>query len=44
MSDGSTAPMRGAADTNASDRPVSTVICGGMARPGFTSVWKVPRH
>ena len=23
---------------------MSTVICGGIARPGFTRVWKVPRH
>ncbi len=36
--------MRGALHTMASVNPVSTVICGGIARPGLTSVWKVPRH
>ena len=41
--DGSTAPIRGAGPTSASDRPVSSVIWGGMARPGLTSVWNVPR-
>ena len=30
--------------TRASVSPVSTVICGGIARPGLTSVWNVPRH
>ena len=29
---------------HASVMPVRTVIVGGMARPGFTSVWNVPRH
>ena len=32
-------------DTNtASVMPVSTVISGGIAMPGFTNVWNVPRH
>ena len=43
-SDGSTASMRGAGATRVSVRPVSIVICGGIARPGLTSVWNVPRH
>ena len=43
-SDGRTASIRGAGPTSASVRPVSTVICGGMARPGLTRVWNVPRH
>ena len=43
-SDGSTASIRGAGATRASVSPVSTVICGGIARPGLTSVWNVPRH
>ena len=43
-SDGSTASMRGAGATTASVNPVSSVIRGGIARPGLTSVWNVPRH
>ena len=39
---GSTASTRGAGTTMAWVMPVSRVISGGMARPGFTSVWKVP--
>ena len=30
--------------TIASVIPVSTVMAGGMAEPGLTSVWNVPRH
>ena len=36
--------MRGAGRTMACVMPVSMVIAGGTARPGFTSVWNVPRH
>ena len=36
--------MRGAGATTASVSPVSTEIRGGIARPGLTSVWNVPRH
>ena len=35
--------MRGARCTMAWVMPVSTVISGGIARPGFTIVWNVPR-
>ena len=41
---GSTDSMRGAGSTMAWVMPVSTVISGGMAQPGFTRVWNVPRH
>ena len=37
--DGSTLSILGARDTIASVMPVSTVICGGIAQPGSTSVW-----
>ena len=36
--------MRGARYNMAWVMPVSTVISGGTAQPGFTRVWKVPRH
>jgi hypothetical protein len=36
--------MGGAGYTIASVIPVRTVIMGGIGTPGFTSVWKVPRH
>ena len=36
--------MRGAGITIACVMPVSTVISGGIAMPGFTRVWNVPRH
>ncbi len=36
--------MRGAGATMVSVMPVRTVISGGMAAPGLTSVWNVPRH
>ena len=36
--------MRGAGMTIAWVMPVSTVISGGIAMPGFTRVWNVPRH
>ena len=39
---GSTASTRGAGPTIDAVMPVSSVISGGMARPGFTSVWNVP--
>ena len=43
--DGSTlVDLRGAGTTIAWVMPVSTVISGGMAAPGFTRVWKVPRQ
>ncbi len=41
---GSTACTRGAGATIAAVMPVSTVMAGGMAEPGLTNVWKVPRH
>ncbi len=41
---GSTVSMRGAGSTIDWVMPVSTVISGGTATPGLTSVWKVPRH
>src|SRR3954447_4791278 len=41
---GSTVSTRGAGSTIDSEIPVSTVIAGGIAHPGFTSVWNVPRH
>ena len=39
---GSTVSMRGARTTIDSVMPVSTVMVGGIARPGLTRVWKVP--
>ena len=39
---GSTVSIRGAVATSALLRPVKTVIFGGIARPGLTSVWNVP--
>ncbi len=42
--DGRTASIAGARTTIDSVMPVSTVISGGMARPGLTSVCRVPRH
>ncbi len=41
---GSTAETRGATVTMDSVIPVSTVMAGGMALPGLTRVWNVPRH
>ena len=40
--DGSTAPIIGASKTIASEIPVSMVICGGIFRPGSTSVANSP--
>ena len=41
---GSTASIHGAGRTMASVMPVRKVISRGIPTPGFTSVWKVPRH
>ena len=41
---GITSAMRGAGSTIDSVMPVSTVMNGGIATPGFTSVSKRPRH
>ena len=43
-SGGSTSSMRGAGSTIASVMPVSTVMNGGIATPGLTSVSKRPRQ
>ena len=36
--------MRGAGMTIEWVMPVRIVISGGIAQPGFTSVWNVPKH
>src|SRR4051794_37169404 len=41
---GRTVSIRGAGSTIDSEIPVRTVIARGIAQPGFTSVWNVPRH